>query len=83
MCITVSIDKQFLRIGGSEFALDGMLNIHASGIKYRKPKVTLRSAMFHAHLWERCYALEMAYTLVTQKLHVGYERSMYPITTLL
>ena len=29
-------------IGGFEFALDGMLNVHASGVKYRKPTVALR-----------------------------------------
>ena len=39
-------------IAGFEFALDGMLNVHASLVNYWKPTVTLRKCMYHAHLWE-------------------------------
>ena len=35
------VTSYFSPIGGFEFALDGMLNIHASGVKYWKPTVSL------------------------------------------
>ena len=46
-------EPAFVRIAGFEFALDGMLNVHASLVNYWKPTVTLRKCMYHAHMWER------------------------------
>ena len=43
-CQVTCCGKSFCRacIAGFEFALDGMLNVPASGVKYRKPTVALR-----------------------------------------
>ena len=49
---TVGAEGQSAVIAGFEFALDGMLNVHASLVNYWKPTVTLRKCMYHAHLWE-------------------------------
>ena len=47
-------------VGGFEFALDGMLNVHASEVKYRKPTVSLqkctvpRPFVGKTGWWARC-----------------------------
>ena len=46
---------QIVYIAGFGFALDGMLNVHASQVKYWKAMVTLQKCMYivyHTHLWE-------------------------------
>ena len=57
-------DAFALTIGGFEFALDGMLNVHAPGVKYRKPTVALRKCNvprpFVGKISSTCFALKMA-----------------------
>lgn len=58
-----------LLIGGFKFVLDGILNVHASVIKYWKTTVTLwKCNVPLPFVGKTHYVLKMAYSLVTRKL---------------
>ena len=59
--LKTSPDEPYHVIGGFEFALDGMLNVQPSGVKYRKPTVTLwKCNVPHPFVGKTRYALKMA-----------------------